>query len=208
MHLYTPATHTESSLPPGDPLVAPPVWSPSGGLLALDELTAGGEQVVLADANADARFAVPGLTGDSSTPALSPDGSTLALYRTGRPDVGTWIVGVGAGAPVARALGADGMPVGFADRVTLVVRSAPGSGPLSLSRVSLTGGDVLPIPLAVSGTRPQTPVVLAPSGRQLAYLAAPAGVTNAYIVNADGTGAEPLTAYGPGTFEVAAITLS
>jgi hypothetical protein len=208
VHLYTAATHRESALPAGDPLVAPPTWSPSGELLALDEMSPTGEQVVLADANADARFAVPGITGDSTAPALSPDGSTLAVYRSGRPLLGTWIVPLGAAAPPARALGVSGIPVGFADRVTLVVRSTPSSGPLTLSRVSLTGGDVIPIPLSVSGTSQQTPIVIAPSGRQLAYLAAPAGVTNAYIVNADGSGAEPLTAYGPGSFEVVAITLS
>ncbi|MGH7685351.1 MAG: hypothetical protein ACREN2_00800, partial [Candidatus Dormibacteria bacterium] len=132
----------------------------------------------------------------------------LAVYRPGRLDSGTWIVGLGTGGGAPRALGAAGVPVGFADRVTLVVRSAPGAGPLALSRVSLTGGDTIPIPLSVRGVLPLTPIVIAPTGRQIAYLAAPDGVTNAYIVNADGSGAEPLTAYTPGTFDVAAITLS
>lgn len=207
VHLFTPATRTGSVLPRGDTLVAPPVWSPSGELLALDETSPTGEHVVLADAVADARFGAPGLSGDATDPALAPDGSTLAVYRPGRLDAGTWIVGLGAGGGAPRALG-PGVPVGFADRVTLVVRSAPGAGPLALSRVSLTGGDIIPIPFSVRGVLPQTPIVIAPTGRQLAYLAAPDGVTNAYIVNADGSGAEPLTAYTPGTFDVAAITLS
>lgn len=207
VHLYMPASRANALLPPGDPLLAPPTWSPSGELLALDEMAPSGEQVVLADAAADARFPVPGVTGDSTAPALAPDGSTLAVYRSGRVALGTWIVSL-SGVSAPRALGVPGIPVGFADSVTLVVRSAPEDGPLTLSRVSLTGGDVIPIPLAVSGASPTTPIVLAPSGRQLAYLAAPAGVTNAYIVNADGSGAEPLTAFGPGTFDAEAITLS
>lgn len=207
VHLYTPATQATAVLPPGDPLAAAPVWSPSGELLALDEMAATGEHVVLADAAADARFAVPGVTGDATAPALAPDGSTLAVYRSGRIAVGTWIVAL-SGASAPRALGAPGIPVGFADRVTLVVRSAPADGPLTLSRVSLTGGDAIPIPLAVSSASPTTPIVLAPSGRQLAYLAAPTGITNAFIVNADGSGAEALTAFGPDTYQVAAITLN
>ncbi len=208
VHLYRPATGSDSTLPPGDPLVAAPAWGPSGELLALDELAPAGEHVVLADAVAGVRFPVPGVTGDTTAPALAPDGSTLAIYRVGRSVEGTWIVQLGAGASAPRQLGAGVVPVGFADRVTLVVRSAPASGPLTLSRVSLTGGDSIAIALAVGGVSPNTPIAIAPAGRQIAYLAAPDGISNAYVVNADGSGAEPLTSYGPDTFEVAGITLS
>lgn len=208
VHLYRPATGTQTSLPPGDPLAAPPTWGPSGELLALDELAPSGEHVVLADAVAGVRFAVPGITGDTAAASLAPDGSTLALYRPGRTDAGTWLVGLGAGAPAPRLLGPDVIPVGFADPVTLVVRSIPVAGALTLSRVSVTGGDSIPIPLAVEGVPADSPIAIAPSGRQIAYLAAPGGITNAYVVNADGSGAEPLTSYGPNTFEVAGITLS
>jgi hypothetical protein len=208
VHLYRPASRRDSSLPPGDPLVAPPTWGPSGELLALDELAPAGEHVVLADAVAGVTFPVPGVSGDSTTPSLAPDGSTLAIYRPGRSDAATWVVGLGAGASAPRQLGAGVIPVGFADRVTLVVRSAPASGRLTLNRVNLSGGDSIAIPLAVGGVSPSTPIAIAPAGRQLAYLAAPDGITNAYVVNADGSGAEPLTSYGPDTFEVAGITLS
>lgn len=208
VHLYHPASGSNSSLPPGDPLVAPPTWGPSGELLALDELAPAGEHVVLADAVAGVRFPVPGVTGDTTAPSLAPDGSALAIYRLGKSGAGTWVVGLGAGASPPRQIGAGVIPVGFADRVTLVVRSAPATGPLTLNRVSLTGGDSIAIPLAVGGVSPNTPIAIAPAGRQIAYLAAPDGITNAYVVNADGSGAEPLTSYGPDTFEVADITLS
>ena len=209
VHLYRPAAGTGSSLPPGDPLVAPPAWGPSGELLALDEMAAGGEHVVLADAVAGVRFPVPGVTGNTSTAALAQDGSALALYRSGRTgEDGTWVVGLGAGASVPRQLGGGVIPVGFADSATLVVRSAASRGPLSLTRISLTGGDSIGIPLAVGGVAPDTPIVIAPSGRQIAYLGSPDGITEAYVVNADGSGAEPLTSFGPDTFEVAGITLS
>ncbi|MBV8528062.1 MAG: Ig-like domain-containing protein [Candidatus Dormibacteraeota bacterium] len=208
VHLYHPATGRDSSLPPGDPLVAPPTWGPSGELLALDEQAATGEHVVLADAVAGVRFPVPGVTGETTSPSLAPDGQTLAIYRLGRSTAGAWVVGLGAGAPAPRQVGAGVIPVGFADRVTLVVRSAPASGPLALNRVSLTGGDSIGIPLAVGGVLPTTPIAIAPAGRQIAYLAAPDGITNAYVVNADGSGAEALTSYGPDSFEVAGITLS
>ncbi|MGH7685256.1 MAG: Ig-like domain-containing protein, partial [Candidatus Dormibacteria bacterium] len=69
VHLFTPATKTGSVLPPGDTLVAPPVWSPAGELLALDEMSPAGEHIVLADAVADARFSVPGLSGEATAPA-------------------------------------------------------------------------------------------------------------------------------------------
>lgn len=208
VHLYRPATGSDSTLPPGDPLAAAPTWGPSGELLALDELAPDGEHVVLADAVAGVRFPVPGITGDSTAPSLAPGGATLAIYRLGRSVEGTWIVQLGAGASAPRRLGAGIVPVGFADRDTLVVRSAPASGPLTLSRVSLTGGDSIAIALAVGGVSPNTPIAIAPAGRQIAYLAAPDGISNAYVVNADGSGAEPLTSYGPDTFEVAGITLS
>lgn len=208
VHLYRPVAGTDSTLPPGDPLAAPPTWGTSGELLALDELSPAGEHVVLADAVAGVRFPVPGVTGDSTAPSLAPDGSTLAVYRFDRSAPGTWVVGLGAGASAPRQLSAGVIPVGFADRVTLVVRSAPASGPLTLNRVSLTGGDSIAIPLAVGGVSPTTPIAIAPAGRQIAYLAAPDGITNAYVVNADGSGAEPLTSFGPDTFEVAGITLS
>ena len=208
VHLYRPATGSDSSLPPGDPLVAPPSWGPSGELLALDELAPAGEHVVLADAVAGVRFSVPGVTGETTAPSVAPDGSTLAIYRPGRSDNATWVVGLGAGASAPRLLGTGVIPVGFVDPVTLVVRSAPASGPLTLNRVSLTGGDSIGIPLSVGGVSPTTPIAIAPAGRQIAYLAAPDGITNAYVVNADGSGAEPLTSYGPDTYEVAGITLS
>jgi hypothetical protein len=208
VHLYHPASGATSSLPPGDPLTAPATWGPSGQVLALDELGADGEHVSLADAVARARYGIPGLTGPASAATLAPDGSTLAVYRSGRAETGTWIVGVGAAPSPPQQLDLNLVPIGFADRATLIARSAPAAGPLALTRISITGGNKIPLPVAVAGAAPTTPISIASSGRQLAFLAAPAGVSNAYIENADGSGAQALTAFAPGTYEASDVALS
>lgn len=207
VHLYHLASETTSTLPAGDPLIAPPVWSPSGEVLALEELGSNGEHVSLADAVAGARFAVPGLSGTATSATLAPDGSTLAVYRTDRAATGTWLVDIAGTASSPQQLDPSLIPLGFADRATLIARSTVATVPPTLIRVSITGGNEIPLPLTVPGAA-ATPIAIAPSGRQVAYLAAPAGVMNAYIENADGTGAVALTAFAPGTLEAAAVTLS
>lgn len=207
VHLYSIASGSTSSLPPGDPLVAPPVWSPAGEVLALDELGPGGEHVSLADAVAHARFAVPGLTGTATAATVSPDGVTLAVNRTDRAATGTWLIGIGGSVSAPRQLDPSLIPLGFADRTTLIARSTVPTVPPTLIRVSITGGNEIPLPLTVPGAS-EAPIAIAPSGRQLAYLAAPAGVLNAYIENADGSGALALTVFTPSTFEAAAVTLN
>ena len=195
-----------TTLPPGDPLLAPPIWSPLGELLALDEQGAAGEHVELADALVGARYPVPGLTGPAGAPVISTDGRLLAVLRFGRPVSGTWVVGLGTGGQPLRRLDPSLAPLGFTDPGTLVALSTR-AAPVSLVRVSIDGDGQISIPTAPGAFLIPT-VVVSPSGRQLAYLASPSGVTNAFVANADGSGSAPLTSFLPGTLEAAGVSVN
>jgi len=44
-----------------------------------------------------ARYAIPGVSGRSSNPVISPDGAQLAFQRSSIPLGGTWLPGIGKG---------------------------------------------------------------------------------------------------------------
>ena len=204
---FQPGSGRTTTLPPGDPILSPPVWSPLGELLVLDEQGADGEHVELADSVAGARYPVPGITGVAGAAVISTDGRELALHRSGPGVSGTWLVGLGSSVQPARRLDPSLIPFGFTDPGTLVALSTARGASVSLVRVSVAGDEQIPIPAAAEALLAES-VVVSPSGRQLGYLAFPGGATNAYVENADGSGPVALTAFLPGTVDAAGLSIN
>jgi hypothetical protein len=197
-------------LPRGDPLTAPPVWSGDSSVLALPvQNSAGVAHVDLVDPNLDARYAVPGLGGAVSAPALSPDGSMLAVRREGAADVaGTWVIRLRGGDATPRRLAADLTPVAFIDGGTLLAVERPADTDPGLVRVNAASGDrdrLANQPLASD----LSSAVMAPSGRQVAYLLPDsAGVRQAVIENVDGSNPVLLTTFAAGAVDAFAVEFS
>jgi Bacterial Ig-like domain/WD40-like Beta Propeller Repeat len=206
---FATGTGTVTSLPPGDGLVAPAVWSPLGEQLVIDVAgPADPEHLELADSVVLARYAIPGVSGRSSNPVISPDGAQLAFQRSSTPPGGTWLAGIGKAPSPPRLLDPTLQPLGFSANGTLVGISQPAGGAASLVLVSVAVDERIPITSTPAPGALDT-VVVAPSGRQLVYLAADAaGVEQAYVENADGTHALVITDFTAQTLVAAAITVS
>jgi hypothetical protein len=206
---FNPTTGALTSLPPGDPMVTPAVWSPLGEQLVLDVAgTSDLEQLELADSVVLARYPIAGVTGASSDPAISPDGSQVAFLRASPGAQGTWIAGIGASAAAPRLLDAALQPVGFTATGTLVGISRPAAGTPTLVLVSVAGDEQIPIAPGPSPGSLGT-VVVAPSGRQLVYLNADSnGIVQAYVENADGSNVQLITDFAPRTLVAASVTVS
>ncbi len=206
---FDPGTGVVTSLPGGDPLVAPAVWSPLGEQLVLDVAGPSDlEHLELADSVVLARYPVPGLTGQSSDPAISPDGTQLAMLRSNPGAQGTWLAGIGPAPAAPRQVDPSLQPLGFTAAGTLVGILTSAAGIPSLVLVSVAGDEQIPIR---SGPAPGsfTSLVVAPSGRQFVYLAPDTeGMIQVSVENADGTNALMITGFAPGTFEAAAVTVS
>jgi hypothetical protein len=207
---FKPVTGTLTNLPTGDPLVAPAVWSPLGEQLVLDVAgTSDVEHLELADSVVLARYPIPGvMTGASSDPAISPDGSQLAFLRSAPGVQGTWIEGIGPSSTAPRLLDPLLQPVGFTATGTLLGISRPAVGAPTLVLVSVAGDEQIAI---TSGPAPGSlaTVAVTPSGRQLVYLNADAaGIVQAYVENADGSNVQVITDFTPGTLVAAAVTVS
>ncbi len=206
---FNPATGALSSLPAGDPLVTPAVWSPLGEQLVLDVAgTSDVEHLELADSVVLARFPIPGVSGASSDPAISPDGSQLACLRSAPGAEGTWIAGLGASSASPRLLDPSLQPLGFTATGTLLGINRPQGGTPALVLVSVAGDEQIPI-ASGPGSGSLGTVVVAPSGRQLVYLNADAsGIVQAYVENADGTNVLGITAFAPQTLVAASVAVS
>ena len=200
---------TLSSLPPGDPLVAPAVWSPLGEQLVLDVASpTDAEHLELADSVVLARYAIPGVTGQSSDPVISPDGAQLAFLRSTPPADGVWLAGVGTTPSAPRLLDPSLEPLGFIATGTLVAISRPVGGTPTLVLVSVAVDEQIPVRSGPPADALRT-LLVTPSARQLAYLSPDsAGVMQAYVENADGTHALAITGFTPQTLVAAAITVS
>jgi hypothetical protein len=206
---FNPTSGELTNLPAGDPLVTPAVWSPLGEQLVLDVAgTSAGEHLELADSVVLARYQVPGVTGASSNPVISPDGSQLAFFRSSQGAQGTWITGIGASSAAPRLLDPFVQPVGFTATGTLLGINRPTVGTPTLVLVSVAGDEQIPIAsgpaLGSLGT-----VVVAPSRRQLVYLNADAGGTlQAYVENADGSNVQVITDFAPRTLVAVSVAVS
>ena len=204
VHVFRADTMEFTSLPGGPALESPPVWSPDGETLALPVGPSGAPSIQLADVVARIRYPVPAVAGQLSRPAISPDGSLLAVRRDGTSDVaGTWVIGLRGGAPDPHRIDPDLAPLGFADGTTLVGVWRPESGPPLLVRVETSGGTPTPVGLGPAASDMDT-VAVSPSGRQIAYLGSDAsGVVQAWLATADGTQALAATELPPGLRAVA-----
>jgi hypothetical protein len=206
---YNPTTSALTSLPPGDPLVTPAIWSPLGEQVVLD--VAGAEDVEhleLADSVVLARYPIPGVVGASSDPAISPDGSQLAFLRSAPAAQGTWIAGIGPSSAPPRLLDAALQPLGFTATGTLVGIRRPATGTPTLVLVSVAGDEQIAIASGPTAGSLGT-VVVAPSGRQLVYLNADAGgIVQAYVENADGSNVQLITDFAARTLVAASVTVS
>jgi Tol biopolymer transport system component len=206
---FATGTGNLTSLPAGDPLVAPAVWSPLGEQLVLD--VAGPtdvEHLELADSVVLARYALPGVVGESSGPVISPDGTQVAFLRSTPPTLGTWLAGLGPTSSPPRVLDQTLDPIGFTAPGTLVGISQPALGAPSLVLVSVAGDEQIPIAAGPANGFLNTAVV-APSGRQLVYLSPDASDTvQAYVENADGSHALPITDFATRTLVASAVTVS
>jgi Tol biopolymer transport system component len=208
VRLFNPKSGASSALPKGDPILAPPVWSPSGELLVLDAgSSASAEHVELADAVVNARYPLPGLQGPSTAPVISPDGTLIAVYRSGAASSGTWLVGSGADATAPRRLDPDLLPIGFSGTRTLIAISRPANGVPGLVKVSLANDVQISLPHPPPAAALPT-VRVAAGGRQLVFLSRDAdGVTQAFVENADGSDPQALTGFELGA-EAAVVTVT
>lgn len=208
--LYRPASATTTVLPAGDAVVRPPAWGPAGELLVLETAAAaGGNHVELADGLVAARYPVPGLSGEASNAALSPDGSTLALYRQAAPDTGTWVVAVGrgSGAPLHR-LDADITPLAWTDPGTLLAISTVTPGHPQLVTVSVSADSQAPIVPAPPAAALDS-ISVASSGRLFAYLATSlTGAVQAEVESVDGGSPLPVTDFSSAQIDARSVTLS
>ena len=206
---FNPTTGVLTNLPGGDPLVAPAVWSPLGEQLVLDVAGASdGEHLELADSVVLARYPIADVTGASSDPAMSPEGSQLAFLRSAPGAQGTWIAGIGPSSTAPRLLDPLLQPVGFTATGTLLGIRRPQVGTPTLVLVSVAGDEQIPV-ASGPATASLGTVVVAPSGRQLVYLNADAGgIVQAYIENADGTNVQTLTDFAPRTLVAASVAVS
>jgi hypothetical protein len=206
---FNPTTGVLTNLPAGDPMVAPAIWSPLGEALVLDVAgTSGVEHLELADSVVLARYPIPGVTGASSDPAVSPDGAQLAFLRSAPGAKGAWIAGMGPSSTAPRLLDPLLQPVGFTATGTLLAIRRPNAGTPTLVLVSVAGDAQISI---ASGAAPSSfgSVVVAPTGRQLVYLNADAnGIVQAYVENADGTNIQPITDFAPRTLVTASVAVS
>jgi hypothetical protein len=198
-----------TSLPAGDPLVAPALWSPLGEQVVLD--VAGQtdlEHLELADSVVLARYALPGVTGESSGAVISPDGTQIAFLRSTTPTLGTWLAGLGPTSSTPRVLDPTLDPIGFTAPGTLVGIRVPAVGAPSLVLVSVAGDAQIPIASGPANGYLNT-VVVAPSGRQLVYLSPDANdVVQAYVENADGSHALAITDFADRTLIATTVTVS
>ncbi len=195
------------TLPAGDPLVAAPVWSPDGTLLALPVAVAGKTtHIDLASPVLTARYPLPGFSGALTGPVISAQG-LLAVHRDATTLSGAWIAGVGTNSTAPAFLDASFTPLGFAGDGVLIGTVRPATGAASLARLAL-GGSVTALPAGPVASDLDSAAVAA-DGRQIGYLAAgPDGVVRqAWIENGDGGSPLALTTLGRGD-EATAIALS
>jgi hypothetical protein len=210
-HVQTIATGRDVRLPAGDPLVAPAGWSGDGSELALpvQNVATGAQHVDLVVPDLDARYPVPGLSGDVGSPALTPDGSLLAVSRSGSASTaGTWTVRLRGGDATPRRLGSDLTPLAFVDNGTLLAAERPLDGQPGLVRVSIADGarDRLANQPLASDLSSAT---VTPSGRQVAYLLPDAaGARQAAIENVDGSNPAFLTTFPEAGYQAYSVEFS
>jgi hypothetical protein len=174
-------------------LRAPPLWSGSSTLVLSTGATASGPaDVELVNLPVGARYALPGVPPGSTATAVSPAGTRLAIAAPN----GAILVAPAAGASgTAQSLPGRLDALGFAGEGTLIAIN-PASN--QLVRLSVGGGDTTAVSLS-PGLADLATVRVAPDGRRVVYLAIDiTGEQQAFVANADGSGAAAITRFVPG----------
>ncbi|MGO8687976.1 MAG: Ig-like domain-containing protein [Candidatus Dormibacteria bacterium] len=191
VQLWKPASETLSALPSGPAPNGRPIWTADGDALAIPVAATATSpaHVDLAVPAINARYKLPGITGDAGSLVAAPQGEELALEVTapGTSTPVTWVVDPASGSSATR-VGAGLLPVGFTDDATLVVALAAAPGSPQLGAYDIATGELSTIATPVGSVDPLSATV-APGGRQVAYITrTAAGVDDAVIANADGSG--------------------
>jgi hypothetical protein len=175
-------------------LTGPPLWTGPSTLVLSTAASAGAPAgIELVNLAAGARYTLPAATPGSVAVAVSPGGSRLAVAEAS----GAVLVVPAAGAAGGgQLLAGRVVAIGFTDEGTLLAISPDGS---TLVRISVVGGDTSAISLSVGFAEIST-VRVAPDGRRLVYIGTDAaGAAQAYVANADGSGATPCTRFVAGS---------
>lgn len=202
--VFDTVTGSTSTVARGAPLGGPPLWSGSSTLVVSTRAGAGASttgQVELVDRLLGARYGLPTAPPGTVAVAISPNGDQLAVVS---PAGVTQVVPVGSGAGAVQTLSGRLYPVGFAGEGTLFAISDGGSTP-QLVAVNVLGGDSTTITITV-GLPDVATTRLAPDGRRLVFIGFDdAGIVQAFVANADGTGPVALTRFSPGGLQARAI---
>jgi hypothetical protein len=186
-------------------LTGPPLWLGSTTLV-LSTATASGTAatVELVNRALDARYELPGVPPSSTAVAVSPGGSRLAVATT---DGGLIVMSAAGAVGGAERLTGRLQALGFAGEGTLVaVNDSADSA--QLVRISVVGGDSTSVSLGAGITDLQS-VRVALDGRRLVCLAVDfAGVRQAYVADADGSGELALTRFVVGGLQAQAVDFS
>jgi hypothetical protein len=174
-------------------LRAPPLWSGSSTLVLSTAPTGSAPAAVeLVNLLVGARYSLPGVPAGSTAAAVSPAGTRLAIAAP----TGTILVAPAAGASgTAQPLPGQLDAIGFAGEGTLIAVNPVSN---QLVRVSVAGGDTTTVSLS-PGLVDLSTVRVGPDGRRVVYLGVDAaGTTQAFVANADGSGALATTRFVPG----------
>ena len=128
-----PGSGSLTTLPAGDPLVAPAVWSPLGEQLVLDVAgTADFEHLELADSVVLARYPIPASAAPRAARRVTRRSRLMARnwHSSAPPPArrGPGSQALGASSTTARLLDPSIQPVGFTSTGTLVGINRPASG--------------------------------------------------------------------------------
>jgi Tol biopolymer transport system component len=170
-----------------------PAWSPDGTRIAFRGFWGHGEQSDLFVANADGSEIHQLTTNGAEQPSWSPDGTSIAF--------GTWngIYVIGAdGSGLHRLTPESGLwhdsPSWSPDgpRIAFVI---PIDGIYQVFSIATDGGDMRKLTNFQDGA---TSPSWSPDGSQIAFVRSdPSGGSDIYVMNADGTGSQPITTCDP-----------
>ncbi len=194
LRLYTVASASSVTLSsPGLTMSGPLSWRPDGAVLAAEAQASGSPgRVALLSPGLKAITFLPTSQSTSTTeqqPVWGPAGATLAFALGSGHAPALWTYRPSnSSQPLDRLLATGGMPVGFLDGNTVLLRAPAGS----LYAVNTTTGQET---LVVGRRAHQYPQAAAANSatRQLVFTRVAAGQTQVFLANADGSGLVDIT---------------
>ncbi|MFN2568032.1 MAG: Ig-like domain-containing protein [Candidatus Dormibacteria bacterium] len=190
----------------GPPPTGRPVWMPDGDTMVIPTVARdSAPRLELSTPRLGARYAVPGLGGEASDPAVSPSGRLLAFRRpashSGGPSAEVIDLAGGRG---VRRLGGDLRPLAFLDEETILALRNPGSPTAQLVEVGVGSGDVSVMDIgpgaqlqtiAVSSGRGEIAVVARDqTGAREVFVATPQGAHRRQVTALSRIGLQPTSA--------------